>query len=162
MRGSYHLPKGGLPCEEDAYRKFHIVLCRPPSPLRRASRRSGIRSATRTGWRPLGRPWGPCRPGGIAVSRLRQPVSAPVGAISYAGARTRRRDPRRCQASGTVHRSAAAREMTRARVCSHALLRGVCRIDGWGRGVTARPGVNAARTRLRAVGSSCRITLPIY
>jgi hypothetical protein len=30
MRGSYHLPKGDLPCEEDAYRKLYTVLCQPP------------------------------------------------------------------------------------------------------------------------------------
>jgi len=39
----------------------------------------------------LGRPWSPCRPGGIAASRPRPPGSARVGVIGCAGARTRRR-----------------------------------------------------------------------
>ena len=64
------------------------------SRLRRDSRPSGIRSTTRTGWRPIGLPPGcPCQRGGIAASRPRPPMSARVGAIGYAGVRTRRRDP---------------------------------------------------------------------
>jgi hypothetical protein len=80
----------------------------------RASRPSGIRFATRTGWQPLVLPRGPCRPGGIAASRPRPPGSARVEATGYGGVRTRRRDTRRCRAAGPVHRPAAARGMALA------------------------------------------------
>ena len=104
-------------------RRWRRSRCSQP---RRASRPSGIRSATQTGWPPIVRPWGPCRRGGIAAWRPRPPESARVGAIGCAGARTRRRDPRRCRAPGTVHQSAEARGRRRARVCSHARVRGAC------------------------------------
>ena len=140
-------------------RRWRRSRCsRPP----RASRRSGSRSATRTGWRPLGLPQGPCRSGGIAAWRLRPPGSARVGALGCAGAKTKQRDTPHDRASGTVHRSAAARGMARARVYWHARVCGACRIYVWGRGVPARPGANAARTRLSTLGLSCRISLPIY
>ena len=127
---------------------------------RRASRPSGIRSATRTGWRRIGRPRGPCRPGGIAASRPRPPGSARVGAIGCAGARTRRRDPRCGRASGTS-RGPLWRVGWRARMGAHARVSWACRLR-LGPWCPARPDANAARTRLSAVGSSCRMSLPIY
>jgi hypothetical protein len=48
-------------------------------------------------------PWGPCQRGGIAASRPRPPVSARVGAIGCAGARTRRRDTMRALPPGYLY-----------------------------------------------------------
>jgi hypothetical protein len=113
-------------------------------------------------WRPLGLPQGPCRSGEMAAWRPHPPGSARVGALGYAGARTRRRNACGCLAPGALSWSAAARGMLRARMCPQARVCWACRSYGWGRGISARPVSNAARTRLSTAGSSCRISLPMY